>query len=95
MRCLLRTLAVTVVFAVPAFAQDKPLELGQPTPPSPAAAPPNCADFRHNPDGSWSPVHPVTVGDVTISRKGNFAPGTVVGGVDIAAQLNQQCLQQP
>jgi hypothetical protein len=34
-----------------------------------------CMDFQHNPDGSWSPIHPVRVGSVMMSPGVAFNPG--------------------
>ena len=96
LRALVASLSLFVAVAVvPASAQDKPVKLPQTAPPSPTPVPPHCSDFRLNPDGTWSPVRRVTVGDVTLSDKAAFVPGTVVGGVDLARLLDQQCLQQP
>lgn len=50
-----------------------------------------CADFQHNSDGSWSPVHPVTINGVTMGPGVAFREGVSFGGVDLAAALNKQC----
>jgi hypothetical protein len=80
--------------ATGALAQNSQLQMPQPIPPSPAPYSPKCSDFRLNPDGSWSPVHSVTVGDVTISQKAAFLPGSKIGDVDLATLLNTQCVKQ-
>lgn len=51
----------------------------------------SCADFVRNPNGSWSPVRPVTIGSVTMGPGVSFNPGMLIGGVDIAAWLNANC----
>jgi hypothetical protein len=93
---MVRTLALTMAVSsllliADASAQNTQVQMPQPGPPSPAPVTPACNDFRHNPDGSWSPLHAVTVGDVTLSPKAAFLPGSQEGGVDLAALLNQQC----
>lgn len=51
-----------------------------------------CADFQRNADGSWSPLHPVTINGVTMGGPGvQFREGVSFGGVDLAAALNKQC----
>jgi hypothetical protein len=51
-----------------------------------------CGDFQRNPNGSWSPLHPVTVNGVTMGGPGvAFTEGVSFGGVDLAATLNKQC----
>lgn len=87
-------LSFALLGALPAAAQDKPVQLPEPAPPSPSPVPPHCSDFRLNADGTWSPVRRITVGDVTVSQEKIFAPGSRIGGVDLATVLNRQCLQQ-
>jgi hypothetical protein len=50
-----------------------------------------CADFVRNPDGSWSPMRPVTLNGVTMGPGVKFTPGVSFGGINLAAVLNQQC----
>ena len=50
-----------------------------------------CANFRHNPDGSWSPRRPVTIAGVTIGRRVSFGEAVSVSGVDLAATLDRRC----
>lgn len=56
-----------------------------------AQQPLSCADFVRNPNGSWSPVRPVTLNGVTMGPGVQFVPGVSFGGVDLASILNQQC----
>jgi hypothetical protein len=55
-----------------------------------------CANFARNRDGSWSPLRPVTIrsGDTkaTLQPGVTFSAGTNFAGVDVAAQLNRQCI---
>ena len=55
-----------------------------------------CSNFRHNSDGSWSPLRPVTIrtGDTTatVAPGVSFATGATFAGVDLAAVLNRQCV---
>lgn len=82
-------IAGVIIMASPAVAQIA-------NPPAPSvsssATPLTCADFQHNPDGSWSPLHPVTINGVTMGGPGvKFTVGVAFGGVDLAAALNKQC----
>src|SRR5665213_3099985 len=80
---------VALLAASPVLAQPAPSPA-----PAPTATPQplTCADFRHNPDGSWSPLHPVTIGGVTMGTGTSFNPGVQMGGVDLAASLNAHCI---
>jgi hypothetical protein len=53
--------------------------------------------FRHNPDGSWSCVAPVTLdhpkGRVQITAGSTFTRGTRFMGVDVAEWLDQAIAQ--
>jgi hypothetical protein len=93
MRIALFYLSLAIIAASGALAQSNGVQMPQPTPPSPAPYAPNCTDFKLNPDGSWSPLHSVTVGDVTISQKAAFLPGSKIGDVDLATLLNEQCIR--
>lgn len=57
-----------------------------------------CSDFVHNPNGSWSPKHPVVIqgggGSISMSPGVSFNPGTQFMGLDLAAALNAQCGSQ-
>jgi hypothetical protein len=54
-----------------------------------------CADFRHNSDGSWSPVREVTIqypnGIVSVAPQVSFPAGGTYMGVALAQMLNQRC----
>ena len=60
-----------------------------------AVAGPNCAEFFSNPDGSWSPTHPIVVegpsSQTPIMPSDKFRLGMpgLAGG--IAASLNHHC----
>jgi hypothetical protein len=71
-----------------------------PQTPAKAAAPPqptlaslnlSCGDFRDNHDGSWTPLHPVTVGPVQMGPGVSFREGDALAGIDVAALLNKEC----
>jgi hypothetical protein len=53
--------------------------------------------FRHNPDGSWSCVAPVTLdhpkGRVQITAGSTFTRGTRYMGIDVAEWLDQAIAQ--
>src|SRR5579872_7294624 len=53
---------------------------------------PNCADFRRNPDGSWSPTTTFTTNGVTLDPSWHFYPGQVYGSTDVVGMLNQRCV---
>ncbi len=63
---------------------------------APASAQQNlCEDFQRNPDGSWSPTHPITIqdqngGQILVPGM-SFHSGEIFMGVDLAAALDQQC----
>ena len=52
---------------------------------------PNCADFRRNTDGSWSPTHTFTASGFTLDPSWRFFPGQVYGNTNVVAMLNQNC----
>jgi hypothetical protein len=82
-----------VLGATLAFAQNDAVAPDTASKPVAVAPPISCGDFRRNPDGSWSPLHGVTIGDVTISPGSAFQPGGKVAGVDIATYLNAKCVR--
>ena len=51
----------------------------------------DCSQFRHNEDGSWTPISQLTV---TSSPYGGqiYVGPRVFAGIDLATKLNQQCL---
>jgi hypothetical protein len=51
----------------------------------------SCSDFRHNKDGSWSPLHPVQLGGVQLKTGVAINRGGAHGGVDLASLLNNEC----
>jgi hypothetical protein len=55
----------------------------------------DCSQFRHNDDGSWSPLVPVRItgpnGSVQIGPGVSFREGVAFMGIDLAALLDQQC----
>ncbi len=54
-----------------------------------------CADFKHNADGSWSPLKPIEIkngqGSVTVGPGTSFHEGVQFAGVDLAMMLDQRC----
>ncbi len=56
----------------------------------------SCADFRHNPLGSWTPVKKVTIvgpsGPFTVEPDEVFSLDSTVMSVNIAAILDERCL---
>jgi hypothetical protein len=56
-----------------------------------SSPPLTCQDFVRNPDGSWSPIHPVMMNGVTMGSGVAFREGVSFGGVDLAAALDRQC----
>jgi len=71
--------ALCVIGFIPAVASAQTVNL-------------TCADFKRNPDGSWSPVRPVTLNGVTMGPGVAFTPGVSFGGVDLGSLLNQKCM---
>jgi len=53
--------------------------------------PMTCADFTHNANGTWTPNVRVTLGGVSMGPGVTFSRGIQFGGVDLAAELDQQC----
>jgi hypothetical protein len=60
-----------------------------------AQQPISCSNFRHNEDGSWTPVKEMTIGSP--GHEARFGPemslraGVVVNGVDLAGLLDVMC----
>jgi hypothetical protein len=75
---LLLAMAVALLPVLPAMADTIP-----------------CSVFQKNPDGSWSAKQQITItgpnGQVTISPGVSYRPGVAFMGIDLAAQLEQQC----
>lgn len=93
--------AVALIIAPHVFAQSH-------RPPSAVAMPPpdpetlaawhlTCSDFKQNPDGSWSPLHPMLVGSTPMGPGTSLQEGKAVapGVVDLAAILNRECKRTP
>jgi hypothetical protein len=50
-----------------------------------------CSAFKANPNGSWTSIRSTKVGSVSMSAGGTFFPGVTIEGIDIGANLDQQC----
>jgi hypothetical protein len=87
-----QAIASSIIAGVIIMASSAVAQITNPPSVSSSATPLTCADFQHNPDGSWSPLHPVTINGVTMGGPGvKFTVGVAFGGVDLAAALNNQC----
>ena len=78
-------------------AGQLPLTSGAGYPPqSVLPSPFRCTNFKHNSDGSWSPLRPITIssGDTraTLQPGLSVTAGATYGGVDVAAELNRRCI---
>jgi len=51
----------------------------------------DCSQFRHNEDGSWTPISQLTVTSSPYGGQIYVGPRVFVG-IDLATKLNQQCL---
>src|SRR4051812_34284794 len=101
-----RTVAYCAALGALAVAASATAQVKTPAA-SPAQAPPtqafpaqsqpvapklNCAIFRRLANGSWMQLRPLSAGGRTINLPGpTITEGTVVGGIDLVATLNQQC----
>lgn len=58
----------------------------------------DCSKFRHNADGSWSPIAKVRImtstGNVRVGPPASFKAGVLFKGANIGAVLNKECEQQ-
>jgi hypothetical protein len=61
----------------------------------------DCTQFRHNEDGSWTPISMLTVTGpgANSATSGGYGGQIYVGprvfvGIDLATKLNQQCLSK-
>ena len=74
------SVAVALSIAGSAFAQQDDL---------------TCADFQHNPDGSWTPLTAMTInapnGQIEIGPGVSLTAGLPIMGIDLAATLDQNC----
>jgi hypothetical protein len=54
-----------------------------------------CADFQHNPDGSWTPLTAMTInapnGQIEIGPGVSLTAGLPILGLDLAAKLDENC----
>ncbi len=53
----------------------------------------DCTQFRHNEDGSWTPISQLTVTSGAYGGQIYVGP-RVFASVDLATKLNQQCLNK-
>ena len=51
----------------------------------------DCTQFRHNEDGSWTPISQLTVTSGAYGGQIYVGP-RVFASIDLATKLNQQCL---
>ena len=101
MRCpVAALLCIACLFAASqagAQAGQLPLTSAAGNPPqSVLPSPFRCSNFRHNSDGSWSPLRPITIRTdnttATLAPGVSFGTGASFAGVDLAAALNRQCV---
>jgi hypothetical protein len=92
-------LAILALMAAPiAIAQMnnmQPIQIPQPQSQL-TVVPLHCGDFQRHADGTWSPLHPVIVptrnGPMPVKEGANLREGSPIGGTDVAATLNKECL---
>ncbi len=91
MRSLLLAPALLLLAAPTARAQGAP-------PAAPAAAPEfqmSCTLFKRDADGAWHVTQPMTLqpaaGPVALKPSRKIRPGTLFGGFDLAAALDESC----
>jgi hypothetical protein len=51
----------------------------------------DCADYRRQKDGAWTPRKPVVVGGMALTPSMSFTPGVAFNGIDLASLLNARC----
>jgi hypothetical protein len=91
---------VVATAALSALAQTSPPATPvPPQPPTPPATPPTlaslhlaCSDFKHNADGSWSPLHSLTLRGATMNPGASFNTGAYFNAVDLPGVLNKECV---
>lgn len=99
---LVSQFALSVVVAtasLSALAQTSPPATPVPSqPPTPSETPPTlaplhlaCSDFKHNADGSWSPLHSLTLRGTTMNPGASFNTGAYFNEVDLPGLLNKEC----
>jgi hypothetical protein len=74
--------------ATPATPQPPAIPITAPTMASLHLA---CSDFKHNADGSWSPLHPLTVRGATVNPGASFNTGAYFNEVDLPGLLSKEC----
>ena len=47
------------------------------------------SSFKKNPDGSWSPIQSIMIGNITVSPGMNFRKGVLFNGLDIVDELEK------
>ena len=86
-----RMLLAAALALLPAGGALAQITVGQPAPVGPLT----CGDFIRNPNGTWSPMHPVTIPGqsmaITIGPATELRPGPVFPGAQLAATLNANC----
>ena len=64
--------------------------------PVPVPVPSFCSAFIHNPNGSWSPIRPITIatsmGRIGLGPGISFRRGFLFSGIDLAEQLEASCV---
>ena len=54
-----------------------------------------CSDFQKNEDGTWSPVHTLTIpagsARVSVSKKDVLGPNTSIAGQHLGVTVNTEC----
>jgi hypothetical protein len=51
--------------------------------------------FRHNSDGTWTPLKIITVAGVRMNDGARFSRGIPISGIDVAAYLDGLALNYP
>lgn len=51
--------------------------------------------FRHNGDGTWTPLKTIAVAGVTVERGVVFSRGVLFSGIDVAAFLDDLATNYP
>jgi hypothetical protein len=90
---------VVTAASLNALAQTSPPATPvRPPPPTPSVPAPTlaslhlaCSDFKHNADGSWSPLHSLTVRSATMNPGASFNTGAYFNDVDLPGLLNKEC----
>ena len=51
--------------------------------------------FRHNSDGTWTPLKTITVAGATVEQGVRFSRGVLFSGIDVAAFLDELAMNYP